>query len=41
MQKQEPESELSLQEQSDQITQQELEKKEEKKSITKWPKVIS
>ena len=41
MQKQEPESELSLQEQSDQITQQELEKKETKKQKTNWPIVRS
>jgi hypothetical protein len=39
MQKQEPVPELSLQEQSDQITQQELNEKE--KSITKWPRVSS
>jgi len=41
IQKQESEPELSLQEQSDQITQQELEKSEKKESIIKWPKVRS
>jgi len=41
MKKQEPDPELSLQEKSDQVTQRELEKKEEKKSITNWPKVRS
>jgi len=41
MQKQESKPELSLQEQSDQITQQELEKSEKKESIIKWPKVRS
>ena len=41
MQKQKSEPELSLQEQSDQITQQELEKSEKKESIIKWPKVRS
>ena len=43
MQKQKEEPELSLQEQSDQITQQEVEKKEEKeiKKQNKWPKVSS
>jgi hypothetical protein len=40
MQKQ-PDPELSLQEKSDQITQQELEKKEKKKIIHKFPKVHS
>jgi len=42
MQKQEPEPELSLQEKSDQVTQQELEKKEEPiKKQYKFPKVHS
>jgi hypothetical protein len=40
IQKQEPESELSLQEKSNEIIQQELEKKQEKKKKNKTPKTI-